>query len=104
MMIWKLMRMLPTQWLTVLLALVCMGAEVRLCQAVESFPVSIRVEADVALGKLKPIWRFFGADEPNYAYMPHGSKLVTHLGDLSPRRVFFRAHNLLCTGHCEQVA
>ena len=88
----------PTRSLTALLAVVCIGADVRSCLAVDSFPVSIRVEADTDLGALKPIWRFFGADEPNYAYMPHGSKLIAHLGDLSPRRVFFRAHNLLCTG------
>ncbi|MBW8771173.1 MAG: hypothetical protein JF589_15575, partial [Gemmatimonadetes bacterium] len=31
------------------------------------FPVSIRVDASRPLGELKPIWRFFGADEPNYA-------------------------------------
>ena len=31
------------------------------------FPVSIRVDAARPIGKLRPIWRFFGADEPNYA-------------------------------------
>ena len=25
---------------------------------------------------MKPIWRFFGADEPNYAYMKDGKKLL----------------------------
>ena len=41
-----------------------------------SFPVTIRVDAAHAKGELKPIWRFFGADEPNYAYMKHGQKLL----------------------------
>jgi len=63
-----------------------------------SFPVSIRVDAASARGPLKPIWRFFGADEPNYAYMEHGAKLVRDEGSLAPERVFFRAHNLLTTG------
>ena len=45
----------------------------------ESFPVLIRVEAAKSQGDLKPIWRFFGADEPNYAYMQHGRKLVSDL-------------------------
>lgn len=64
----------------------------------ESFPVSISINASQPTGELKPIWRYFGADEPNYAYMQHGQKLVSELGDLAPGRVFFRAHNLLSSG------
>ena len=66
--------------------------------AAESFPVTIRVNAAKPQGDLKPIWRFFGADEPNYAYMKHGKKLVGELGEMSPKRVYFRAHNLLSSG------
>jgi xylan 1,4-beta-xylosidase len=40
----------------------------------------------------------FGADEPNYATMKDGKKLLADLGALRPGDVFFRAHNLLCTG------
>ncbi len=65
---------------------------------VGGFPVQIRVDAGATLGELKPIWRFFGADEPNYATMRHGRKLVGELGELRLRDVFFRAHNLLTTG------
>ena len=57
--------------------------------------VSITVRADRPSGELKPIWRFFGADEPNYAYMKDGKKLLAELGELRPKQVFFRAHNLL---------
>ena len=64
----------------------------------ESFPVSIRVDAAKPLGELKPIWRFFGADEPNYATMKDGKKLLSELGELKPNHVFFRAHSLLVTG------
>ncbi len=63
-----------------------------------SFPVSITVNADKTLGELKPIWRFFGADEPNYATMKNGEKLITELGELAPKHVYFRAHNLLTSG------
>jgi xylan 1,4-beta-xylosidase len=63
-----------------------------------SFAVSMRVDASSVRGPLKPIWRFFGADEPNYAYMKDGRKLIAEQGKLAPRRVFFRAHNLLTTG------
>ncbi len=67
-------------------------------QGGESFPVSVRVDAAKTTGELKPIWRFFGADEPNYAYMKNGRKLVGELGEMAPKRVFFRAHNLLTSG------
>src|SRR6185503_20216755 len=66
--------------------------------AQDSFPVAIRVDASKPKGELKPIWRFFGADEPNYAYMKHGRKLIAELGELAPQRVHFRAHNLLTSG------
>ena len=64
----------------------------------EPFPVHIRVDAANTLGELKPIWRFFGADEPNYAYMKDGAKLLGELGELRRGEVFFRTHNLLTTG------
>lgn len=60
--------------------------------------VSVRVDAARTQGALRPIWRFFGADEPNYAYMKDGRKLIGALGRLGPQTVFFRAHNLLNTG------
>lgn len=65
---------------------------------VQAFPVSMRVDASSSRGPLKPIWRFFGADEPNYAYMPHGQKLIAEQGRLLPHRIFYRAHNLLTSG------
>ncbi|WBY07467.1 hypothetical protein PIB19_19310 [Sphingomonas sp. 7/4-4] len=63
-----------------------------------SIPVIIEVDAGLRRGPLKPIWRFFGADEPNYATMKDGRKLLAHLGALKPGAVYFRAHNLLNTG------
>src|SRR5262249_60353189 len=66
--------------------------------AAESSPVTTRVDAGKPVGELKPIWRFFGADEPNYAYMKHGKKLLAELGELAPKSVYFRTHNLLTSG------
>jgi xylan 1,4-beta-xylosidase len=63
-----------------------------------AFPVTIRVEAAKPLGELAPIWRFFGGDEPNYAYMKDGRKLLRDLGELRPKAVYFRTHNLLTSG------
>ncbi len=64
----------------------------------DPFPVAITVRADKPLGDLKPIYRFFGADEPNYATMKDGKKLLGELGQLGKPQVYFRTHNLLCTG------
>src|SRR5437867_1684007 len=36
--------------------------------AADAFPETIHVDAAKTQGELKSIWRFFGADEPNYAY------------------------------------
>jgi len=67
-------------------------------QPQRAFPVSIRVDAAKPIARLRPIWRFFGADEPNYATMKNGRKLIAELGKLAPKQVYFRAHNLLCSG------
>ena len=64
----------------------------------QSFPVTVTVDASRSMGDLKPIWRMFGADEPNYATMKDGKKLLAELGELRPDDVYFRAHNLLCSG------
>lgn len=61
-------------------------------------PVTITIDAGKPLGKLTPIWRFFGADEPNYAYMKDGEKLLGELGRLGQPQVYFRAHHLLTSG------
>jgi xylan 1,4-beta-xylosidase len=62
------------------------------------FAVTIAVDAGKPAGKLREIWRFFGADEPNYAYMKDGQKLIADIGKLAPKRMYFRAHSLLVTG------
>jgi xylan 1,4-beta-xylosidase len=64
----------------------------------DSFAVKIRVDVAKTHGELKPIWRFFGADEPNYAYMKDGKVLLSQLGEMRPKEVYFRAHNLLTSG------
>ena len=63
-----------------------------------SFPVHIVVDAAHPQQEVKPIWRFFGADEPNYATMKDGRTTLATLGKLAPDHVYFRAHNLLTSG------
>ena len=61
-------------------------------------PVVIRVDASASLGPFRPIYSYFGYDEPNYTYMKYGPKLVGELAALSPAPVYIRTHHLLCTG------
>jgi xylan 1,4-beta-xylosidase len=69
------------------------------CLAAEpSFPVTIRIDATRTRGPLRPVWRYFGYDEPNYTYMKDGKKLLSQLAALSPEPVYVRAHNLLTSG------
>ena len=60
--------------------------------------VTIQVDAARPLGPLRPVWSYFGYDEPNYTYMKDGKKLLTELAALSPVTVHVRAHSLLVTG------
>jgi xylan 1,4-beta-xylosidase len=76
------------------LAAACLSA----VAAAESFPVKIEVDVRGGGAPLTPIWRFFGADEPNYATMKDGRALLAELGALGPGEVYFRAHNLLTSG------
>ena len=54
------------------------------------FPVTIRIDAKRTSGDLKPIWHFFGYDEPNYTYMKDGKKLLAELGQLGGPQVYVR--------------
>ena len=60
--------------------------------------VAIQVDAATRVGAMKPIWAWFGHDEPNYTYTANGKKLLSELADASPVPVFVRVHNLLTTG------
>ncbi|OQU94480.1 hypothetical protein CLAIMM_00834 [Cladophialophora immunda] len=60
--------------------------------------VPIAVYGDRKLGAFKPIYRFFGCDEPNYVYMKDGERLIRKLGDLGSDQVYFRVHNQFTTG------
>ena len=61
-------------------------------------PVEIHVDAAQSEGPFRPIYRYFGYDEPNYTYADNGRKLVGELAALSQGPVYIRAHHLLTTG------
>lgn len=61
-------------------------------------PVTIEVNLNIEKGPAKPIWAWFGYDEPNYTYMKDGKKLLTEISQLSKVPVYVRAHSMLVTG------
>ncbi|MDN4500838.1 hypothetical protein QX776_00335 [Alteromonadaceae bacterium BrNp21-10] len=89
-------KLINKQVVTTFIWLITTGF-VALAQA-ESFPVNINVDAKQTLEKVNPVWRFFGADEANYATMKDGRTTLSTLGALAPDNVYFRTHNLLTTG------
>ncbi len=60
--------------------------------------IQIFINANQEMGKLDPIWAWWGYDEPNYTYMKDGEKLLSEISQLSKVPVFVRAHSLLVTG------
>ncbi len=63
-----------------------------------SFDVTIEVHADRPTGPYRPLWNWFGYDEPNYTYTENGRKLLRELAALSPEPARIRTHNLLTSG------
>src|SRR5947209_19120090 len=61
----------------------------------ESF---IKIDLAKTEEEMKPIWAWFGYDEPNYTYMKDGKKLLSEIAALSPVPVYVRCHSLLVTG------
>ncbi|HEY1054794.1 MAG TPA: beta-xylosidase [Emticicia sp.] len=68
-------------------------------QSTSSEKTLIQVDFNKKIGDMTTMWAWFGADEPNYAYMKDGKKLLSELSAMSPVPVYFRAHNLLTSGH-----
>ncbi len=77
-------------------AVLCIAFAPALIQAQEA--VSIQVDAQARVGVYKPIYSYFGYDEPNYTYMKYGPKLLGEVSRLSPAQTYVRTHFMLCTG------
>lgn len=60
--------------------------------------ITFEVDVQKKIEPMKPIWAWFGYDEPNYTYMKDGKKLLTELSEMSYTPVNVRVHNLLTTG------
>jgi xylan 1,4-beta-xylosidase len=64
----------------------------------EQDAVTIRVNAAHKITPFKPIYAYFGYDEPNYTYTKNGTKLVGELAALTDAPVYIRTHFLLTSG------
>jgi xylan 1,4-beta-xylosidase len=60
--------------------------------------VTVQVNAAQKTAPFRPIYAFFGYDEPNYTYTENGSKLIRELAALTDAPVALRTHFLLATG------
>jgi len=60
--------------------------------------VAIRVDAAQSMGPFKPIYSYFGYDEPNYTYTALGKKLVGELAAAGGQTTYIRTHFMLATG------
>jgi xylan 1,4-beta-xylosidase len=67
-------------------------------QTATAQPVTIQVNFNKETGDMKPVWAWFGYDEPNYTYMKDGKKLLSEIAALSPVPVYVRTHSLLVSG------
>jgi xylan 1,4-beta-xylosidase len=92
------MAWLDRRALTGLCAVAVMGTGAQPDPAASKEAVTIRVDTSARGRPMKPVWAFFGYDEPNYTYMKDGRKLLSDLAALSPVPVFVRTHNLLTSG------
>lgn len=99
------MAPLLRRMLTPVFVLVCsFGCDVISAQSLRTDPsaeVRIRVDANVSEGPWRPVWSYFGYDEPNYTYAENGKKLLGELRGLDKSGktpVYVRVHNLLTSG------
>jgi len=69
-----------------------------ICHAQAQTPATINVDLKQTIAPMKPIWAWFGYDEPNYTYMKDGRKLLSEIAALSPVPVYVRAHSLMSSG------
>lgn len=80
------------QWVFFVLLLLLTGA------SGQEGTVTVHVNVSHVQGPFRPIWNFFGYDEPNYTYAPNGKKLLSEIAALSPTPAYIRVHNLLTSG------
>ena len=54
--------------------------QTRTTPAADTFPVTVQIDAGRTGAEMRPVWRFFGHDEPNYTTMKDGKTLLGQIG------------------------
>ncbi len=67
-------------------------------QAQTPKPLQISIDFAQKGTPYRPIWTWFGYDEPNYTYMKDGKKLLSDIAAFAKQPVYVRAHSLLSSG------
>jgi len=86
------------------LFVLCCTFNMEFVRAQDGNTVSIEVDLAKEKGSMKPVWAWWGYDEPNYTYMKDGKKLLTEISNLSKGPVYVRAHSLLVTDEGPRAA
>ena len=81
-----------------LLFLVILFSSTGFAQTTTQKQAKISINLAIKKAPMKPVWAWFGYDEPNYTYMKDGKKLLSAIAKLSPVPVYVRTHSLLVTG------
>ena len=88
-----MMKLNPAQLIAAILLVLCSYHN-----SYSQRTAKISVDLEQKKAPMKPVWAWFGYDEPNYTYMKDGKKLLTEIAELSPGPVYVRAHSLLVSG------
>jgi len=88
-----MMKLIPAQLIAAILLVLCSYHN-----SYSQRTAKISVDLEQKKAPMKPVWAWFGYDEPNYTYMKDGKKLLTEIAELSPGPVYVRAHSLLVSG------
>jgi xylan 1,4-beta-xylosidase len=89
-------KLFSNSWMILLITLALNTGAV--AQHISTEPAQISVNLSKPIAPMKPIWAWFGYDEPNYTYMKDGKKLLSELAAMSPGPVYVRTHSLLVSG------
>lgn len=83
----------------IIVSILCCAINIEVSsQTYAAAPATIQVDLSKETGDMKPIWAWFGYDEPNYTYMKDGKKLLSEIAAFSPVPVYVRTHSLLSSG------
>ena len=92
-------RTLTRDPIPILLAISIFNIIVATQTQADAIPVTIQINAANSLTPWNPTWQYFGYDEADFTFMPHGQRLLSELGQIQGPQIFIRCHHLLTSGN-----